>query len=53
MTERHKKQSLSAKKEPLSVHEETATLQKHMHSESKKTLKKQGSQNHGPKHADL
>jgi uncharacterized protein YaiI (UPF0178 family) len=38
----HKKQSLSAKKEPLSmqsVHKETVTLQKLMHRESKKTWK--------------
>jgi hypothetical protein len=44
MTERHnhKKQSLSTKKEPLrmqSVHEETVTLQKHMHFESKNPWK--------------
>ncbi len=58
MTERHnhKKQSLSAKKETLSmqsVHEEPVTPQKHMHSESKKILEKQELENQETKHADL
>jgi hypothetical protein len=52
----HKKQSLSAKKEPLSmqsVHEETVTLQKLMLCDSKKNLEKQGSENQEITHADL